>query len=282
MLPVLKLKIFLTTILFLTFLGNSVAQSYLYQRYYPGRYQMGIKIGGSNYHGDLAKEIVPEETNLMVGVFAKRNFSDRFAMTAEITYGHISGSDKHFDNYHWRNLSFYTDIYEVSWQNEVNFREYGVNVLDNRSTPFLIFGLSAFMFNPKAEYNGEEIKLQKLGTEGQNLDGGPKKYKLIQPALLLGMGYKYNLSYNMEIGFKVGFRKTWTDYLDDVSKEYPNYTAILAENGQASAWLSHRETEMGHAPVREGTMRGDPKLKDWFAFAGITISYRFTPSTKCP
>jgi hypothetical protein len=198
-----------------------------------------------------------------------------------LSYGKISGSDKNFDNYHWRNLSFYSNIYELSFLTEFNFQTYGVNVLDHRFTPYLFTGISIFAFNPKAKFNGEEQELRDLGTEGQLLNDGPSKYRLIQPAIPIGMGIKYNLNMNWEIGFRVGFRKTFTDYLDDVSTEYPDYNILSDQAGNASAWLSHREIEKGFQPVTAGTMRGDPKLKDWYFFAGITIAYRFIPSFNC-
>ena len=260
---------------------GAAAQSYLYERFFPGRYQVGFQLGGSNYHGDLAAEIVPDETNLMVGVFVKRNNSKNYSTSLQVSYGRISGTDQNFENYHWRNLSFYSDIFEVSWQHEFNFRTYGVNVHDHRGTPFLFTGISAFMFNPKVKVDDSEIELRKLGTEGQNIEGGPRKYRLIQPAFLIGMGYKYNLSKKIEIGLKVGFRKTWTDYLDDVSKQYPDYATLASQNGLATADFSHREVELGFSPVRDGTMRGDPSLKDWFVFGGITMAYRIMGNGPC-
>jgi hypothetical protein len=243
--------------------------------------QIGLQFGGSNYHGDLANEIVPGETHLMAGIFVKRNMSSHFATSLQFSYGKISGTDENFDNYAWRNLSFYSSVFELSFLTEFNFQPYGVNVLDKRFTPYLFTGFSLFAFNPKADYNGEEQVLRDLGTEGQLLDGGPKKYKLIQPAIPMGMGIKYNLTHHLEIGFRVGFRKTFTDYLDDVSTEYPDFTVLSDQAGNASAWLSHREIENGFSPVNEGTMRGDPNLKDWYLFGGITIAYRFIPSIQC-
>ena len=278
-----KLKINYLVILFLFLgMGDIVAQSYMYERYFPGRYQVGIQVGGANYHGDLAAEIVPDETNFMIGVYGKRNNSKFYATSLQITYGRISGTDENFENYHWRNLEFYSDIFELSWQHEVNFRPYGVNVKDNYSTPYLFTGLSVFTFNPKVKQGKSEIELRKLGTEGQNLPGGPRKYRLVQPALIMGMGYKVNVSEKVELGLKVGFRKTWTDYLDDVSGQYPDYNTLEAQNGLATADYSHREVENGFAPVRDGTMRGDPSLKDWFVFGGLTMSYRIMGRGKCP
>ena len=42
------------------------------------------------------------------------------------------------------------------------------------------------------------------------------------------------------------------------------------------------EIEKGLQPVAAGTMRGDPALKDWYFFGGITLAYRFIPNPRCP
>lgn len=264
------------------FIANDSIGQFLRSRYFKGPMQIGIQVGGANYHGDLAAEIVPSETNLMAGFFVKRNLSSHVATSLQFSYGKISGTDANFKNYEWRNLSFHSNVFELSFLTEFNFQTYGVSVLDKRFTPYLFTGFSLFSFNPKADYNGEEQVLRDLGTEGQLLDGGPKKYKLIQPAIPLGMGIKYSLSDHWEVGFRVGFRKTFTDYLDDVSSEYPDFATLSAQNGDASAWLSHREIEKGNTPVAAGTMRGDPNLKDWYLFGGLTIAYRFIPPIQCP
>ena len=62
------------------------------------------------------------------------------------------------------------------------------------------------------------MDLQPLGTEGEGFYKGEKKYNLTQLAIPIGGGFKYAISNNVRIGIEVGFRKLFTDYLDDVSE----------------------------------------------------------------
>src|SRR5207342_1550715 len=58
--------------------------------------------------------------------------------------------------------------------------------------------------------------------EGQGFPEYPdrKEYSLTQQALIMGGGFKYYLKENMYVGFEILHRKTFTDYIDDVSTKY--------------------------------------------------------------
>ena len=83
-----------------------------------------------------------------------------------------------------------------------------------------------------------------------------------------------------EISFNIileyGVRKTFTDYLDDVSKTYPQ------TNGGNIADITNASYEMsdptGTHKLSED--RGDPNKKDWYSFAGITLSFKLNNNTK--
>jgi hypothetical protein len=79
------------------------------------------------------------------------------------------------------------------------------------------------------------------------------------------------------VGMEVLFRKTFTDYLDDTYKSYGDYKTIKEQQGVGAADWAHAQTLTGGNIVPQGTMRGDTHLKDWYYFAGLTFSYRFTP-----
>jgi hypothetical protein len=69
-------------------------------------------------------------------------------------------------------------------------------------------------------------------------------------------------------------RKTFTDYIDDVSKTYVD-EALLASNRSAKAVeLAFRSNELKDVNLpypQDGTIRGG-KFKDWYYFSGITLS----------
>ncbi len=62
-----------------------------------------------------------------------------------------------------------------------------------------------------------------LRTEGQGFTeyATRKEYKLMSMNIPIGVGVKYFMSENVNISFEIIHRKTFTDYIDDVST--PNY-----------------------------------------------------------
>ena len=72
------------------------------------------------------------------------------------------------------------------------------------------------------------MALQPLGTEGQQVSGKfpdrhyPKPYKRTQLSIPMGAGINYKVNRQINLGYEIGWRKTFTDYLDDVSGRYAN------------------------------------------------------------
>lgn len=253
-------------------LGQGVFHTLCAQRFFNGKREMGVFLGGSNYHGDVAPNVVWRNTGAAFGPFFRYNFNPYVSYRAQATYGHISAADSNFSPQAHRNLSFHTDLFEASQTFEFNFHRFGVNVLDKNFTPYLTLGIAAFYFNPKTNYGAGQQTLRSHLTEGQK-----RSYSTLQVSLPIGFGLKYNLSRNWVVGMEAVWRKTFTDYLDDVKGSYPDFKKHQDQYGQVSAELSHRHTALGKAPYRAGTQRGDRHLKDWYFFLGFTLSYRFTP-----
>lgn len=234
-----------------------------------------MSAGASNYHGDLAYNIVLDESHPAFGAFVKYNLSDYWSYRPAFTVGQISGSDKNFDEYKFRNLDFTSNIYEFSNVMEFNFLPFGSNVLSKDFTSYVMMGLGVFYHNPKSMLNGEVHELRKLHTEGQ-----AKRYSTVQISIPFGGGVKYNLSKNWMIGFELGWRKTFTDYLDDVSTTYPNMADHRDNFGALSADMSDRSWEVegvGEPLAVGGEMRGDPAFNDYYFFTMFSIAYRHNP-----
>ena len=152
-------------------------------------------------------------------------------------------------------------------------------------TPYLFGGFSVFHFNPKADFGGSNIELQPLGTEGQGIDG-KKKYKRIQFALPIGGGIKISVG-KIGIGIEVGARRTYTDYLDDVSTKYidPNlfgpagfgFTGKQLQNAQDLASNQRNNIEANSYIFRksEGGIRGNSKNKDSYFTFNIKLGLTF-------
>lgn len=213
-------------------------------------------------------------------MYYKRQWNSYFANRMQVSYLKVSGTDKGDPVYNTRNLSFQTPIYEFFDAIEFNFQKFGMNHNDNLFTPYCYTGIAGFLFEPTRLEN-EDIKLRNLKTEGQH-----KGYSLFQPSIPIGFGFKTMMSPQKNRGVWVFaieccWRKTLTDYLDDVSGTYPDYKTMVDRQGQGAAQYSQPQTLNGGAPYASGTMRGDNHLKDWYYTIGITLSYRF-PGGACP
>lgn len=245
-------------------------------------FEAGLFLGGSNYMGDLANNsnsLYIQETNLAGGAFVRYNVNDYVTARFGFNYARLSGDDVNADDLaiNQRNLSFYSNVYEFGLTGEFNILGYQPYNYYRRFSPYLFAGVALFKFNPKTEFQGENVELQPLGTEGQGLDGRPDQYGLVQFAIPLGFGLKFALTENINVGLEIGARKTFTDYIDDVSTTYMDLETLQARNGELAAALSNREAEFLNTPVDviPGEARGDEAGSDWYFIFGLTVSYNF-------
>lgn len=234
--------------------------------------------GVSNYQGDLQpKRFTFEQGNFAVGVGGLYELSEKLYLRGNLTYGKISGDDKKSFANATRNLNFTSNILDVHLGLEYDI----LNSYERSLVPFLFAGVSAFHYSPYTfDTTGRKMFLQPLGTEGQGFFQGREKYSLTQLSLPFGGGLKLALSENVRIRFEVGFRKTFSDYLDDVSSTYADRTQLLANNGQRAVDLAFRGDELKTTnlvyPVVD-TKRGNAANKDLYYFAGMGISFRLSP-----
>ena len=247
--------------------------------------EIGIWLGSANYFGDLNTTTSFEFLGPGGGVFLRNNLGTRVAFKHSVNFGIVAFRDDatKVPFQLQRNLSFKSNILELSSQFEFNFFTYNPVKDHQRFTPYLQTGFSVFFFNPKAEYQGQWVELQPLGTEGQNDADytGRDKYKLVSYAFHIGGGIKYAFTRKWAIGIDVAVRKTLTDYLDDVSTTYVEPISLPGGDDGLSAALSDRSGEVGNPIGVPGYARGTSLKKDDFLMAGITISYTFI-NDKCP
>jgi hypothetical protein len=242
--------------------------------------EVGIFLGGSRYKGELSPHLFSTKfIHPAAGIFYRKNMTRHWSWKLEFNYGRVSGADADLDTPYElnRNLSFYSDIFEFTPGFEFNFFPFETGNDRYRATPYLFSGLTVFYFNPKTEIEGEKIKLHDIGTEGQGLPGRDDPYHRVAMAFPIGGGIKINTG-NVSIAFHVSARKTYTDYVDDVSTTYPSYYAMLATKGELGAYLSDPGLlrDSLDTPMPEGKQRGDPAFNDWYVFGGVNIFIRLT------
>lgn len=171
-------KILAVCLLFgLTSISQVYSQVIKYKR---NSLEVKVGLGGTFFLGDLGGshgerkdgffdlDVQSMRANSSFGL--KFNFTNRISLRADMCYAQVVGSDEYSGDpgRFRRNLSFRSDIYELSFTPEIvliNLSRFG----RKKTATSEIYGFGGFgvmQFNPQAEYNGVWYDLQPLGTEG--------------------------------------------------------------------------------------------------------------------
>ncbi|MBW7840334.1 MAG: outer membrane beta-barrel protein [Chitinophagaceae bacterium] len=230
-------------------------------------------VGALNYQGDLQdKRFTFSQSHLSGGAGVTYDFSDHFGARLHLLFGALSADDKNGRNAA-RNLNFKTSMFEV----QAALKYYIMPLNSHLLTPYVFAGIGVFHFNPYT-YDTTNVKyfLRPLSTEGQGFLPGTKQYALTQFSIPAGFGVKLSLTDNLNVGLEMGLRKTFTDYIDDVSTTYVDEFLLLSERGPKAVELAYRGGELpGGGPYPAGgDLRGGARSLDWYYFTGLTVSFR--------
>lgn len=216
--------------------------------------------GTSTYFGELANpgHYIDAKPNINVGI--QGYLIHRVGIRAEATWFTLAGDDsKANDNGRkQRNLSFKSNNIEFSTIGSFNLFPDGDRYY--RRPSFNVYGFAGIgliYFNPTTQYNGEKVALQPLRTEGVS-------YSRIGLVVPYGIGFRLKISPEINLAIEGGYRKTFTDYLDDVSaRKYPDPATLSSDLSRA---LSNRSG---------GTVniRGNPSAKDGYMLVNAKIEY---------
>ena len=249
--------------------------------------EIGLSIGGAHYFGDLNNQSAFNRPKPSVGLFFRKQFGGYVALRVSGHYASLGYSDQlsKVEVQQRRNLSFNTDIWEMSLQGDFNFFRFIPGDPLYPITPYITLGVGTFNYDPYAFLNGQKYFLRKLATEGQGTAAYPDRKPYSNQAFCfpLGMGVKYNLNKNINLAFELSYRFTNTDYLDDVSKTYAGSIVFPPlPNGKESPGylLQDRSYETGPRIGVAGKQRGFSEQKDQYLFAELAISISFS-SYKC-
>jgi len=240
------------------------------------RWHINITGGVSNYSGDLqAKAYTFDQSFFAFGAGAQYDITRNFSAISNIYIMKVGASDQYNNsNLVFRNLSFQSNIIEWNLVGEYSF----MDITQKKFSPFIFGGIAVFHFNPYAyDTTGQKVYLRPLSTEGEGLPQypGQKPYSLTQFAIPFGGGIKFRVSENVVLAYEVGFRKTFTDYIDDVSTIYVDKTILQNAKGPLAVEMAYRANELkggdpNYPPA--GTERGGPKYKDMYYYTGIRVS----------
>lgn len=251
--------------------------------------EFGIGLGAGHYFGDLNTRAHLNRPKMAASVFFRKNFSNYIAGRITASYARLGYSDIYnsFNEYMYRrNLSFNSNVWELTLQGDFNFFRFMPGEPQYNYTPYITLGVGAFSYDPFAYLDGEKVFLRSLGTEGQGSSLYPdrKQYSTMALCVPFGVGIKYALNERFNVGFEILYRFTNTDYLDDVSKTYVD-PAVFPGNPDGSPsqalLLSDRSYEVGEPIGIPGRQRGNSQQKDHFVTAMIHFSFNLQ-SYKCP
>lgn len=274
--------------------------------------EIGITAGPSNFLGDLGgnmgrgtpflKDNNFPMTKLTVGGFVSYHPNELLAFRLALNLGTLEGDDAIIkpkggleEARKTRNSNFRSKFQEVLFLAEVYpliFLEEDPSDNYKKFRPYLTGGIGAFRFNPEGfdAVSNQWVGLRALRTEGQGFTEYPdrKQYKLTQMNVPLGVGVKYFLSDNVNLSFEIIHRKTFTDYIDDVSTNYIDPALFYTYLPNNLAPVAQRMANKSGGIFDAGDKRGTPTNNDAYYSAGFKLGIRlgdnsrYGNSTNCP
>lgn len=281
--------------------------------------EIGITIGPSNFLGDLGgrmgrgttfiKDNNIQLTKLMVGGFVAYHPNEFLAIRLAAGIGTLEGDDAIIkekggleEARKIRNSNFRSKLVEGLLMAEIYptvFLEYEPSDVFHKIRPYVTIGLGIFNFKPQGTdpLNGQWVNLNTLHTEGQGFPEYPDRpdYKLTQVNIPMGVGIKYFLSENVNLSFEIIHRKTFTDYIDDVSTSYVDpalfYTYLPLPQAQLAERMANKTGTLvsgTNTVFVAGDKRGTPTNNDAYYSAQFKLGFRLSSdrryrnSTSCP
>lgn len=211
-------------------------------------WEVGGGLGSFLYSGELSSSFNPRYASPSVHGIVKMNLNSASVFKVTAGYGRIIADGNNESNRMVKNFNGSTlnsHIIELTTQYEYNFFDYRKYKSPRRGTPYMSLGVAGFLFQPQpVEPNGNVSSFQL--------------------AIPLGVGYKYALTRQWNLGGELSFRKTFTTHLD-------NSTNFIPKDPKTQQY-----NQFGDA-----IQRGYKLFDDWYMFAGVTLTYTFY-SVKCP
>ncbi len=272
------MKKIVTLVFIVSMCGTLVAQSF-YSIKRDRHFIASVGTGTSSYFGDLnnPNDFIDAKLNLNLGL--QYFVTDRISVRGEVTWFQLSGDDAEADSGGRinRNLSFVSNNYEINVEGIINLFPMGKRFYQRKPyNVYAFIGIGLTNYNPRGEvpnveYNGallpnagKKVALRPLQTEGT-------KYSSFTPVIPIGLGVKLKAGPFFNIAIEGGFRKTFTDYLDDVSTVYADKTgdSELAIAMADKRWALPNPLET-KAP---GSKRGGSDKDDAYLIMNVKVEY---------
>ncbi len=281
---------------------------------------VGVQLNAWQYIGDIPSDFRFARPGITV--FFARKVSAHWHTRLQLSVGRVEGDDAialPTSGLYARNLHFQNNLKELAGLLVYEWKgSYAKHHKRTTFTPYFIGGVALLHHNPRAklptDVDNVWVDLQSVGTEGQGRIGYAKPYSKVQITIPAGIGFRFRTpDKRWDFAIEVLPRYTFTDYIDDVSGQYPDMADL------ANPWsirLSNRSLETTHARnntprptdqltatfgspttytgfdgrtystlpdfIRGKDSRGNPDTKDFYVSYGFHLSYILNVGLKCP
>lgn len=209
--------------------------------------EIGGGIGGLAYKGEVAPDYRFRNNQPGAVLFYKKDISKPVTLKANLLAGRMRAKDENVSLpvNTFRQAAVETNLVEFSVGMEYNFLDYYDQRRRTRWTPYYFISFAVASYNNKVQLGKNTVKPEETA---------------ILLSIPTGIGFKYALSYNWNLGLEIGARKT-------VAKNGDHLDYLQTKN---YGGLSNRELPLT-----------DPYDKDWYYYNGLSISYTFY-KLRCP
>ena len=203
--------------------------------------ELGFGLGAVNYKGEIAPKYRFSNNRPAAMVFYRRDISAPLTLRGNILLGTIGASDNYFDLplNQFRQARLSGTLLEAAAGIEYNFLDYYDLRRRQRWTPYFFVQAAGFYasVNSKSDI-GAAV------PDGQVSQLVTQDNAILSFSIPAGVGIKFALSHNWNLGAEIGARKTFTDQLDNLGEE-------------------------------QGRALANPNDNDWYFYNGFSISYTF-------
>jgi hypothetical protein len=244
-------------------------------------------LGGNDFHGSNdPSDIDFRQIRYAFGSGIQYNLPKGLSIGLDAFYTRLAADDAETNwNRKYRKLKVRTDIIETSIKLEYTVPQYRGAL----SGFYANAGTGLCFYRPMNELNGVWYKLRPLGTQGQFADPSQSPYDYYSLVIPFGFGKKFPLKNGMTLALDISLRKTFTDYLDDVSGVYYDAKLIEETNGELAAYFSNPsvvEPTDGIVLGEPGTIRGNSENNDNYFLFGFKLHIPLNgnmgnPNTHC-
>ena len=294
------------------------------------RFEIGLDFGPMSFLGDLGgnrgrggygpKDNNIPVTNAIIGISASYYPAEWIGLRLSGNYGKMEGDDRLVkqnqpaDTYEgsrkYRNITFRSPLYEAYAALEIYPTAF-IGLKNGsglpRFRPYGIVGFGVFKFKPQGLYkdpagNESWVDLKPLRLEGQGMvETGIPEYSLVNYAIPMGVGIKYDITERITFAVELIHRKTGSDYIDDVSNKYidpalfdkyltPSQATYAKYLANPSSFYPN--SNPSYTPYRIGKKRGNPLKNDSYFSSTFRLTwkigdvyadwFRNKNSMKCP